>query len=318
MISSIISGIPCNPAVLAAFGKEACGKFKGLPKGFVFTPDDFSFDATTAAVQTPEDVVDMLNSFVHYGALTGSDIRTPNEPQISPYYAQIVNIETTGGDPNIVQEGFGGGVPNGINAYSEVYTITDGGDCMFKQLSKLIGQEIRVFKIDDKDVLYGTMDRSGMVRGYRAYVTPYDRPNSGTTTAAIMLSIVYSTTYQQERAQEVAIYLGQELETMRELSLLAVPGVATQFQVVTSCSGQSITKGNPTLAQDFVTNKGVFLLADGTPYAGTLTYAVATDSFVLEQTDERAGLHLASDMYNVGDTLVDSFMYFLGDSELLR
>ena len=121
-------------SVLAAFGKETCATFKGLPKGFLFSEADFQlpikgtfFDGYGVSQGTALEILNGLVPFTVDG----------RRPQVMAYYPNVTNMEANGGDVRTSQEGFGGTIPNGRNAYSETYTILDGGECLYKQLIKL-------------------------------------------------------------------------------------------------------------------------------------------------------------------------------------
>lgn len=314
-MKSVFLGALCETQAIVALGKDACSKFKGLPKGFVFTDENFSFDGTSKELRTPSDVVELLNGFVSFAPLTGGETRSPNTPLIMPYYPSIVTLETEGGDPRINQEGFGSGVPNGINPYSETYTITDGGDCMYKQLAKLENRLMRVFRIDENDIMYGTVDKNGNIKGYKCYISVTPRENTGDTVGANLLLITYQNSYKQERVNEVAVALEEELQTLRQVAVAVPRDVTEGFRIVTECTGSSITKGNKALADVFVANPEVFI-ADGAPLQATVTvaYVEATDTFTLTKTGGGdIELALAEDMYNVGEEQVEEFKYFLGN-----
>lgn len=301
---SLLTPADCKTGLLAAFGKEACGKFRGLPKGFVFTTPDFSFNVgldNTDGIEDKEDVLTFLNDNVSFASLDTSDpgYRQPNIPRVLPYYPSVVNLEPSGGEPNIIQEGFGSGIPNGLTAYSEIYTIVDGGECMLKQLAKLKEQQLRVFIIDEQNILYGTMDDKSNVKGYLCMFSVVPRANTGAQTPAILLHVIYDRIYEQERYREVAISLGEELETLHEVTIQPYSKLENAFRVVSSCSGKSITEYSQAMAQAFVDNFRVFLY-DGVPLAQAPTYNILEKAFVLTSPDiDVALLSINEDMYNV-------------------
>ena len=237
-------------SVLAAFGKETCATFKGLPKGFLFSEADFQlpvvgtfFDKFGASHGTALEIFNGLVPFTSEG----------RRPQVMAYYPNVTNMEANGGDVRTSQEGFGGTIPNGRNAYSETYTIIDGGECLYKQLIKLQGREMRMFKIDDQDVLYGTLDKSENVKGYKVHIAVTDRPNNGANVGAILLNIYYTADYQKERESEIAIALGDEIKTLRVLTIKSgVNRSTTRFQIVYACSGRSITDNAKSLASAII------------------------------------------------------------------
>lgn len=303
---------------IAALGKENCSKFMGLPKGFAFTEDNTSFNLQDVANMGA--LLELLNGYVHFAALTGANVRMPSEPLIFPYYPSMVNLEPTGGDANLVTEGWGGGIPNGINPYSEIYTITDGGNCMYKQLLKFKGRTVRVFLIDDTDTLYGNVDSKGVVRGFQVYVSVTKRKNTGTQTAAIRLQLSYTNEYETAMEREIALPLGEKLETLREVSVSILDVSTGAFDVVSKCSGVSVVANNPLLGATFVANKGVFTL-DGVTFDGTISYSTINKCFILGTPEDVSKLALHQDMYNINNgastILVDEFKYLLGDTDIV-
>lgn len=236
--------------VLAAFGKETCASFKGLPKGFLFSEADFKlpmegtfYDEYGMSLGTALEVFDNLVPFTSGG----------RRPQVMAYYPNVTNMETSGGDVRTSQEGFGGTMPNGRNAFSETYTIIDGGECLYKQLIKLQGRELRMFKIDDQDVLFGVLDKADNLKGYAVNIAVTERPNNGSNVGAIILNVYYTADYQKEREREVAISLGDEIKTLRVLTIKnGVGGDRTRFQIVYACSGRSITAGSENSAAEHI------------------------------------------------------------------
>lgn len=232
----------CEP-VLAAFGKETCASFKGLPKGFLFSEADFKlpmegtfYDQVGISLGTALEVFDNLVPFTPEG----------RRPQVMAYYPNVTNMETSGGDVRTSQEGFGGTMPNGRNAFSETYTIIDGGECLYKQLIKLQGRELRMFKIDDQDVLFGVLDKADNLKGYAVNIAVTERPNNGSNVGAIILNVYYTADYQKEREREVAISLGDEIKTLRVITIKNGVGANPRhFRIVYACSGRSITAADP-------------------------------------------------------------------------
>ena len=303
-------------SVLAAFGKETCATFKGLPKGFLFSEADFQlpvvgtfFDKFGVSQGTALEIFNGLVPFTSDG----------RRPQVMAYYPNVTNMEANGGDVRTSQEGFGGTIPNGRNAYSETYTILDGGECLYKQLVKLQGREMRMFKIDDQDVLYGTLDKSENIKGYKVHIAVTDRPNNGANVGAILLNIYYTADYQKERESEIAISLGDEIKTLRILTIKNGVGSILNFQIVYACSGRSITAGNPALAAEIVATQSATAdvphiidwidiegyMAQGIGNASNhllLQYDVGFDAF----TYDYSGVELVSLKLRVAENLVSA------------
>jgi len=286
--------------VLAAFGKETCASFKGLPKGFLFSEADFKlpmegtfYDEYGVSLGTALEVFNDLVPFTTAG----------RRPQVMAYYPNVTNMETSGGDVRTSQEGFGGIMPNGRNAFSETYTIIDGGECLYKQLIKLQGRELRMFKIDDQDVLFGVLDKADNLKGYAVHIAVTERPNNGSNVGAIILNVYYTADYQKEREREVAISLGDEIKTLRVLTIKnGVANVTRYFQIVYACSGRSITAGNPDLASQIMDGQNSHLPVidwDGRIElafsAINLSYDVLNDAF-LQSYSNGTHLRVAEDL----------------------
>lgn len=308
--------------VLAAFGKETCATFKGLPKGFLFSEDDFQlpiegtfFDEYGVSQGTALEIFNGLVPFTVDG----------RRPQVMAYYPNVTNMESNGGDVRTSQEGFGGTIPNGRNAYSETYTILDGGECLYKQLVKLQGREMRMFKIDDQDVLYGTLDKSENLKGYKVRIAVTDRPNNGANVGAIMLNIYYTADYQKERESEIAISLGDEIKTLRMLTIKnGVGGSSGQFQIVYACSGRSITSGDPSLAAAIIAAQSAdrwvvdwYGREDGVPSTLDLAYLPLVDAFTYSIPTPVEGIRVAENLASAAaDSITISFLlYHVGADE---
>lgn len=320
----------CQAGNVVVLGKESCGKFKSLPKGFIFSEEGFAIDV--ADLIDKDTLIEKLNGLVSFGS-TGSE-RAGQVPAIFPYYPEITNVEPTGGDPKIQTEGFGSGMPNGINPYSETYTIVNGGECLYKQLLRLKGREVRVFKIDDTDTVYGTLAKSNtVVRGYSVRVSVTQRDNNGSNVGAIRLLLTYQNNYEKEREKEVSLIIGEELKTLREISLMPItPDGGTfgeAFKIVTSCGLKSITSGNAGIAAILTTslpslmrNKGG-LITPAAPTGVTVTYDAVTDSFSVElnaaTTPENVkNYSLVQNLFNVTGADVEDLQFFVGNTDYLN
>ena len=276
----------CKGNLSIALGNEACGKFKGLPKGFVILEPTLGGIVLSDTVLSGTDkLIDVLNGLAAYATKEREIFADfPLTPAIFPYYPKLVNFEPNGGEPNIQTEGFGSGIPNGITAYSEKYTIIDGGECMYKQLLALEERPLELMKIDDDDVLYGTIKAKGdnvFLHGMTCYISVTMRENTGSQSGAIVMTVTYSSNYKKEREAQIAINLDEEIRTINEISVKAVS--ASAFKVVSSCSGKSILASNPTMQNLFII-QSVYTL-NGQPIevlADEITYDSVTDTLVIE------------------------------------
>lgn len=287
----------CKGNLSIALGNEACGKFKGLPKGFVILEPSLGGIVLSANVLSGVDkLVDTLNELAAYATTERDDFPDfPLTPAIFPYYPKLVNFEPNGGEPNIQTEGFGSGIPNGITAYSEKYTIIDGGECMYKQLLALEERPLELMKIDDDDVLYGTIKAKSdnvYLHGMTCYISVTMRENTGSQSGAIVMTVTYSSNYKKERDAQIAVNLDEEIRTITEISVKAVSDSA--FKVVSSCSGKSVLANNPTLQNAF-TIQSVYTV-DGQPIevlADEFTYDAVNDVINIESG---AALNKARDL----------------------
>lgn len=200
-----------------------CAAFEGTPKALIFTSQDASYDATSASAFTAELDVDL--SVGKAFAITDG----------------IVNLESSGGESRVAQEGFGASKANGWEAYSEVYTINKGGLCLLRQLLKVDGRDMRMMVVDDKDVIYGeSVDNGAGIRGYKVSLGISRRVNNGTDTGAIRLSAYYSLDYLKEMTRVSAVqYSGDDILTILPVRLAHGSSV-TKFAVVDSCSGEAL------------------------------------------------------------------------------
>ena len=310
--------------VTTALGRIECGKFKGLPKGFIFTTDDFHVDMNV--MTSPEDVVEFLDA----NALSIGG----NLPPVIAYYPNLVNIEPSGGEPNIVTEGFGGGIPNGLTPKSEVYTITDGGLCMYDQLAKLKNRLMRVILIDENDIAYGTIDSHGRFRGFQAYVVPYLRDNTGAQTGAILLMLQYQKGYENELDNQAQVALDDEVMTLREIVManfvwnLLTPFGAT-FRATTNCGGRSVTHGNTALTTALVTRLTALATVNvnGNPVpAAAVTFAhdPTTDTITMAVTGitptagQAVELRINGELLNDGTAATGVFNPFIMQNTVMR
>jgi hypothetical protein len=305
---------PCVENVLVALGVEACGKFKGLPKGFIFAGIDHSINVAIDGITNRSDIVDLLKAQVCFDTTAGT--RAPKSPLLFPTYPNIVNFEPSGGEPNIKQEGFGSGIPSGITPYVEKYIIVDGGECLYKQLLQLEEREIRVFKVDENDTMYGALTKKGLIRGYKCSVTVTPRENTGAQSAAIILQINYANTFKKERDMEISVGIEDELDVLRELSLVVVSKADATARIVASCGGRSITKNNAALAALFVANVGLFMVND-VAYDSTLTYDAETDLFSFVGFAENgfvSPVTLNPNLFSGAGVDIPSFKGFIGNA----
>jgi hypothetical protein len=239
----------------------SCPTFQGRPAGLIFTSRNalFSTDPDTFNQEIREAIY-----------ASGQKIKDRATPVM-----QIANMAASGGDLQTSQEGWGGTQFTGLNEVREDYTIVKGGNCLYKQLSKLNDQEMRVFKIDNKGMIFGTVTEVEGVEKFRGYelstIGTYLRP-AADNAAAIMLSLVYSANLQQESIDSHAFELsGDEIEGLWGIQLKKT--AAGKAQVVEACSGEDLTAifGNSLANANIYLNK-----TGGNPTAVTFANGVLT------------------------------------------
>jgi hypothetical protein len=205
-----------------------CAIFDGTPTGLIFTDKDslYSMDGETFDAEIREAVYKK-----------GKD-------RVTPLMYGIVAMSVSGGDLRTSQEGFGPETPNGLNALREDYTIDSGGFCLYKQLSKLNGRQMRVFKIDASGNIFGTAiikDGEEKFRGYSATIGVSRRISTGEQTGAILLSILYRTNFQNEDINTHSVeFSGGDIEGLEGIKLKKT--AAGKAKVITSCESEDITE----------------------------------------------------------------------------
>jgi hypothetical protein len=154
----------------------------------------------------------------------------------------IVAASVSGGDLRTSQEGFGPETPNGLNALRIDYTINEGGYCLYKQLSKLNGRQLRVLLVDTALRLFGTVftkDGVDNMRGYSVSVGVSRRINTGEQTGAIILSLLFGTNFQAEDFNANAVDLTETIEGLSGIVLKKTG--AGKAKVITACDAEDIT-----------------------------------------------------------------------------
>lgn len=255
---------------LIPVGTGDCYAMDKQPKGLIFTTRDFILPTT----DSPDA---WANAF--------DDINNSGMVQYIP--EDIVNMEVSGGDLRLSQEGYGPSVVTGLNAYQEVYTVIDGGLCLYKNLLKLHGKRLKVFVIDEDDNVLMTYkeERSFTVpkvtnsyfQGFDVNVGVTYRKNNGTNVGAVQITLIY-TGYEKEFANASMFKLPRELkqDLGTYLDFISFSGssdgsCSAVFKLRTSCGGVVITPQMSTLPQ-FISTSDVSL----TPLYGTTTYKATT------------------------------------------
>lgn len=257
----------CN-TYLVPVGTGDCYAMDKQPKGLIFTTRDFTLDVNG----TPDG---WANAF--------EDINNSGTVQYIP--EGIVNMEVSGGDLRLSQEGYGPSVVTGLNVYQEVYTVIEGGLCLYKNLLKLHGKRLKVFVIgEDNNVLMTYKEELSFAapKITKAYFQGFDvnvgvtyRKNNGTNVGAVQITLIY-TGYEKEFANASMFKLPRELkqDLGTYLDFVSFSGssdgqCSATFKLRTSCGGVVITPQMTTVPQ-FISTSDVSL----TPLYGTTTYKV--------------------------------------------
>jgi hypothetical protein len=209
----------------------SCVMFEGKPAGLIFTREDASFSLDKDAFETEMKAAVYNPTDAMHGAPS----------RIVPLMYGIANMASSGGDLATAQEGWGGTQFTGLNELREDYTITGGGYCLYKQLYKLNGLSMRVFKVDNSLMAFGTvksMDGVDKFLGYKVTIG-VSRRITGDTPGAILLSLVYSANFQKEDVNVHASQLSEIIEGLSGIQLQKT--AAGKAKVVTACSGIDLT-----------------------------------------------------------------------------
>ena len=227
-MSGVIVGT-CKP-VIAFTGLGACAMFEQQPKGLILTTTDF---------KVPKANVADIGTYIQQQA------KLPIGAKVFPLLDGLVNVEPSGGDVRISQEGFGEGKVNGHNPYQEIFTFTKGGLCMLKQLLKLHGSDMRVFFVDDNYVTYGVETEDGDVQGFNVNIGVSYRKNVGTAVSAIILTLLYSNHYYNEFSALTSFSLPTNTQGTRHVAFVddkAIDGSqTTTIKLQLLCSGLNVT-----------------------------------------------------------------------------
>lgn len=277
----------------------SCALFAGTPAGLVFHDKNHSFSMDS---ETFNQEILAAMSAIGMG-------------RAFPVTEGIVDMRPTGGDVRTQQEGFGPENPNGLNALRETYVITSGGICLYKQLAKLSGRQMRVFLIDNANSIYGTVAdvvtgvniTEERFRGYLVTVYVRHRRNTGTQSGAIEIDLFYDAKFEAEEKNTHSTILDVALEGIS--GLILVPGSApSNAKVLIACSADDVTAFYGTKLAD----QTLYKRKDGTAitnvvYANgeiTFTPATAGGQYQLETADKfEAATILGVEGENVWTTL---------------
>ena len=265
-MSGVIVGT-CKP-VIAFTGLGACAMFEQQPKGLILTTTDFKVPKANVA---------------DIGIYIRQQAKLPVGAKVFPLLDGLVNVEPSGGDVRISQEGFGEGKVNGHNPYQEIFTFTKGGLCMLKQLLKLHGSDMRVFFVDDNYVTYGVQTEDGDVQGFNVNIGVSYRKNVGTAVSAIILTLLYSNHYYNEFSALTSFSLPTNTQGTKQVAFVDASAMSgssvTSVKLQLLCSGLNVT---PLIASTMNTAQVSALMelrdANGVLTPTNWSYASTTES----------------------------------------
>jgi hypothetical protein len=163
--------------------------------------------------------------------------------RVTPLLSGLTDYQINGGDVRTSQEGFGPETPIGVNAKTIQYIFNEGGLCLYKQLKKLNGRQMRVFPVDTDRVAYGTVineNGTDKFRGFSATVWVTRRDNNGSQGGAILLSVYYGSDYDNEDTNMASVALTEAYEGLTGVVLMKTGSGMAKF--VIACSGDDLTE----------------------------------------------------------------------------
>lgn len=148
----------------------------------------------------------------------------------------------SGGDFNTVDDGtYGEQKTTNLSARTDTFTV-NGGDCRYKELSKLNKKTFRVFRYDDEGYLYGTVKTKGgesVFAGYLATIYVRRIRPDGSAAYGIEVAVSYSASLEKEEKNMNAFSVGDLPGGL--IGIILKAGTAGTASVLTACSGQDIT-----------------------------------------------------------------------------
>lgn len=217
----------CETSKSPIVGLETCNTFEKKPLGIIITTLDYYVNHAALS-----DIISNMS----VNAFT-----TP--PKVFPLLDGLVNVEPSGGDVRIAQEGFGESAVNGNNPYQEVLTFTKGGLCLYKQLARFQGQDVRVFFVDEDFNAFGTVDSENKVKGFKVNVGVDYRKNVGSALAAIRMTMLYSNAYTKEFINITSFKVSDTIRARKEIFLSATQQDAYSVRIfLHTCSGVDVTQ----------------------------------------------------------------------------
>ena len=176
-----------------------------------------------------------------------------NKPYNDEGKAWIVGKITTnnapeGGDNISNTKGTrGGSVVTGQNPISIAYAFP-GGVCMYNQLSRLKGMEVRVLRVDRSKNVFGTYDTDdNKLKGFSASLWITETPEAdGGDVEMVTVTVSYGVDYFKELEQRSNLTLKEIPDALRPVAIVAGETTKT-FAVKYTCSGEDVDAATATL-----------------------------------------------------------------------
>lgn len=225
-------------------GNERCAKKERETIGLILTDPAarYPFDAET------------FNSELN-GYIVTNGIR-----RIYPI-SDVLGIDSSGGDTTTSDIGFSGTRPIRTSQVVRTYQI-EGGDCLYKELSKFNGKQMRLFRVDADQYIYGTAIKerdADYFAGFLGYVWVRSIESTGTDEYQFYLEFYYSNKYDTEKQNMHAFPLSEIPQGLIAVRLESVTGTPAGAKVVANCSGTDYTSeyGEDWEANMFINASGV-------------------------------------------------------------
>lgn len=239
-----------------------CDRSEGKPMGLIITSPSALY---------PLDSAEFLENIESYVSADGTLRMMP--------VSGVVGLTHNGGDINAPDLGtYGGPRPIGLNALNDAFQI-DGGDCLYKELSKLNGRRVRIFRYDDAGYLFGTVvskDGQDYFAGFEATVFVTNTRTDGSTLPNLSITAYYSLNDERAEINKSSVYL----ENGMPEGLLGVmlQAVGNNAKVVAVCDQTDVTAtyGDDWKTTMFINDSGtVATTATFNSETGLLTIAPA-------------------------------------------
>lgn len=246
-MAGIIQGVCVNDQPNT--GLDRCPKSEGITRALILTDPNARYTYT----EDGEVEFDILQ-------FVGSNTVNRTYP-----ITAIESKTVSGGDTVTSDFGAGFAAPVQLGQIVETYRLASS-DCLMKELSKFNGRNMRVFRADGDNYIFGTVlsNPAGeeAFAGFLCKVFVREVPAQGNDIQALNLELYYSQNYENELKNKHAVKLKNTVpDGLVGVTLKSVTvGDATLWKVLSTCSLVDYT---PTYADQWEAN--MFVQASGTP-----------------------------------------------------